>query len=358
MVGLIIGRGGDTLKRIEQVTGTKVQFASSELGHSEPIRRVTVQGPLDGIKEARAMIQKVMDASSDGGVAIPAAPTAIPAALPSVSYKIPNHKVGLAIGRGGETIKMLQDRSGAKVFIAPDHSVKPGESDRHVSIAGDEASIARAKTLLNELVTHGTMEGTYYASAGGSGGMAITLPPGALTDVCEVPNDAAGVVIGKNGETVKWLMQQTGARIQVEQPTVQSAMRKIHLSGTPETIAAAKALIMEQVAAKSRGEPSGPAMYGDASAVGLYDAYGAYGGGYDYSAYYAQYGQAAGTGEAGGEYAYAPYAQQAGGDYAQYMQQPGEYAPYAQQQPGQQGEYDYAAYYAYYQQQPPPPPPM
>ena len=53
---------------------------------------------------------------------------------------VPNDCVGLVIGKGGETIKMLQVQSGArKVQVAADSA--PGSNCRNVFVEGEKDSI-------------------------------------------------------------------------------------------------------------------------------------------------------------------------------------------------------------------------
>lgn len=39
-VGMVIGRGGDTLRRIERETGARVQFAPGKPGNSHPLTTI------------------------------------------------------------------------------------------------------------------------------------------------------------------------------------------------------------------------------------------------------------------------------------------------------------------------------
>ncbi|KAM0998838.1 hypothetical protein FF1_005613 [Malus domestica] len=55
----------------------------------------------------------------------------------------------------------------------------------------------------------------------------------------EVPNGRVGVIIGKGGETIKYLQTQSGAKIQVTQDSdadLNFPIRMVELMGTPEQI--------------------------------------------------------------------------------------------------------------------------
>ena len=160
----------------------------------------------------------------------------------SSSIQIPSAKVGLVIGRGGETIRDLQERSGARIAVTPspqDHD----STTRLVTITGDDGAIDRAKTLIEEIVNDLAPRGGY----GGGGGGFQNTPPVTMT----VPQESIGLVIGRGGETVKQLQIQSRAKIQVQQ--VEHGMpppaeRTINLFGPPEAVEYAKQLIMEKVA--------------------------------------------------------------------------------------------------------------
>ena len=67
----------------------------------------------------------------------------------------------------------------------------------------------------------------------------------------EVPNGRVGVIIGKGGETIKYLQLQSGAKIQVTRDMdadLNSATRIVELMGTPEQIAKAEQLINDVLA--------------------------------------------------------------------------------------------------------------
>ncbi|ORZ05943.1 hypothetical protein BCR41DRAFT_174285 [Lobosporangium transversale] len=254
LVGLIIGRGGENLKRIERETGCRVQF-SQDGNPGDRERFVNILGQPAGIVDAKRQIQEIIASSQTGerhggggytsgggygngnyGIS---ANGSYGRGGTTATIQIPSTKVGLVIGRGGETIRDLQDRSGARIAVTPtpnDHN----SPNRTVSITGDDSAIERAKALVEEIVSD------MAPRAGHSSGYQTT-PPVTIT----VPQDAIGLVIGRGGETVKQLQIQSRAKIQVQQ--VDPAMppptdRTINLYGPPEAVEYAKQLIMEKVA--------------------------------------------------------------------------------------------------------------
>ncbi|KAI1315987.1 hypothetical protein EDD11_010569 [Mortierella claussenii] len=288
LVGLIIGRGGENLKRIERDTGCRVQF-SQDGNPGDRERFVNIIGQPAGIEDAKRQIQEIITSSQTGerlgggsyggggygsgsygmgGGGGGGGSGGYGRAGSSATIQIPSAKVGLVIGRGGETIRDLQDRSGARIAVTPsphDHS----SPSRTVTITGDDGAIERAKAFIEEIVSDMAPRGGGY----GGGGFQST-PPVTMT----VPQESIGLVIGRGGETVKQLQIQSRAKIQVQQvdPGMPPpAERTINLFGPPEAVEYAKQLIMEKVAGARDND-----RYGGQRDQGGYGASGGYGSGY------------------------------------------------------------------------------
>ncbi|XP_057427385.1 uncharacterized protein LOC130720716 [Lotus japonicus] len=159
----------------------------------------------------------------------------------SKKIDIPNGRVGVIIGKSGETIKYLQTQSGAKIQVTRDMDADPNSSTRAVELMGTPEAIAHAEKLINEVLTE--------AESGGSGIVTRRIPGQAGADefVMKVPNNKVGLVIGKGGETIKSMQQSTGARIQVIPlhlpPGDTSTERTLKIEGNSEQIESAKQLV-------------------------------------------------------------------------------------------------------------------
>lgn len=334
--GLVIGNRGENLKRIERLAQVKIVFDQNFVSPTNE-KRFTISGFPEDVEEGIKLIQeKAQEPDSR---------------YPSIHLTVPSHKVGLVIGKGGETIRELQEMSGAKVTIAPDGGQDQLTGERPISIMGDQEAINRAKSMLDNLLTNGIRPSQATGVLSGAGRNTVTI---------QIPESCVGAIIGKKAETLKSFQAMSNAKVFVE-PTLQPGQtkRSVHLSGSPECIAYAKQLIEEKV---RQCEMSNSGMH----ASGVYDP----------SAMY-NTGAAGGSGvvyQAPGEFAASMVdpsaaAGAAGGyDYAQYYQQYyQQYGQYYQQQYGQQptdpnATFDYAAYAAQYAaaaaaaaQSPPPP---
>jgi polyribonucleotide nucleotidyltransferase len=69
-----------------------------------------------------------------------------------VQVKVPNNKVGLIIGRGGETIKNLQSRCGVRIQVQNDGETEPGATERLVTLIGNKKATDMAYDLIKEVI--------------------------------------------------------------------------------------------------------------------------------------------------------------------------------------------------------------
>ena len=288
LVGLIIGRAGENLRRVESVTGARVQFMDGPETNSSS-RHCKISGTRAAVASAKAEIYKVIDdnevAKRGQGGAPPRGRNAQPAAPPSdgdsEQILVPDRTVGLIIGRGGETIRDLQERSGCHVNIVGEN--KSVNGFRPVNLIGTAQQQQRAKDLIYEIVESDTKTG------GGTGSRAEAPPsrndpfsgPGNFKDSIMVPGEAVGMIIGKGGESIKDMQNLTGCKINVSQASGRDIEREIGLvAPNPQAIDAAKRAIMEKVDAVEQRNRAGGGGGGGGGGRDDRDPYGGdrYGG--------------------------------------------------------------------------------
>ncbi|KAJ8406393.1 hypothetical protein AAFF_G00306240 [Aldrovandia affinis] len=111
MVGFIIGRGGEQISRLQQESGCKIQIAPDSGGMPE--RSVTLTGSPDAIQTAKRLLTEIVEKGRP-------APSFHHNDGPGMAVQeilVPATKAGLVIGKGGETIKQLQERAGVKMVM-------------------------------------------------------------------------------------------------------------------------------------------------------------------------------------------------------------------------------------------------
>jgi len=225
LVGLVIGRQGESLRRIEQESGTRIQFINGP--EAGPQRQCRISGNSGARISAKREINRIIE-ENGGNPARETGRNARPGAKPvgqqqpalregeqQSQIMVPDRTVGLIIGRGGETIRDLQERSGCHVNIVGENKSVNGL--RPVNLIGSASAAAHAKELIMEIVDSDTKQmGEQaaqaaqapafqqnnrrdnfdpYAGAGGAGGGAGA--GGKINDSILVPSDAVGMIIGK-----------------------------------------------------------------------------------------------------------------------------------------------------------------
>ncbi|XP_043462521.1 far upstream element-binding protein 1 isoform X1 [Leptopilina heterotoma] len=304
MVGLIIGRGGEQITRLQSETGCKIQMAPESGGLPERI--CTLTGSRDAVNRAKDLVLSIVNQRSrtetgtpgelnvnigappvggglllgggGGGGGGPQQPA--PSSTPMmgghpgfVEIMIPGPKVGLIIGKGGETIKHLQEKSGAKMVVIQEGPNQ--EQEKPLRITGDPQKVEYAKTLVYELIAEKEMQmfnrGPRGGGGGGgdrggngaggpgnfnndnsggnsgSGGFNPGPPNGEGVEIL-VPRAAVGVVIGKGGDMIKKIQAETGARMQFQQGREDGpGDRKCLLSGKAPNVEQARQRIQELI---------------------------------------------------------------------------------------------------------------
>ncbi|RWV82255.1 hypothetical protein BHE74_00023072 [Ensete ventricosum] len=131
-------------------------FGSAASDPNAQTRSVELIGTSEQISKAEQLINDVLaeaDAGASGIIAARKFGSVQPGAE-QFQMKVPNNKVGLVIGKGGETIKNMQARSGARIQVIPLH-LPPGDTstERIVYIDGTTEQIEAAKQLVNEVTS-------------------------------------------------------------------------------------------------------------------------------------------------------------------------------------------------------------
>lgn len=219
---LVLGPQGETLKRLEKMSGASIVF-DQQYNENEQ-RRFMVTGLPEDIDEARRLIiDRPLNFSN----------------YPSINVSVPQTHVGLIIGKRGETIREIQEKSGAKIMVTPDMSGNKDNPSREriVTVMGEQHAVDRAKDMIEEIV-----QGRIKS---GASSVLQTIKNSAIM---QIPDAATGAVIGKKAETMKGIQEVSGAKLFVEpQPISGTNLRNVYISGTSEAMAVAQQLITEKV---------------------------------------------------------------------------------------------------------------
>lgn len=156
-VGVIIGRGGDMIKNLQQRSGARIQITrDADADPTSLTRDVELVGTQEQISRAEELINEVI-AETDAASSVSSGNRGGAPLQPGSEQfvmKVPNDKVALVIGKGGETIKSMQNKSGARIQVVPLH-LPPGDTstERNVFINGTKEQVEAAKELVNEVIS-------------------------------------------------------------------------------------------------------------------------------------------------------------------------------------------------------------
>lgn len=137
-VGSIIGKSGETVKKLREESGSKIYISDS----STPERIVTVIGSMDSLFRAFSLITKNIEEfhknqnkHMGGGSSSETQPIQLRLIVPAC-------QCGSIIGKGGSQIKTIRDTSGASVYVASD--MLPNSTEREVNIKGTPDAVTQA----------------------------------------------------------------------------------------------------------------------------------------------------------------------------------------------------------------------
>lgn len=153
-----------------------------------------------------------------------------------VKVKVPQHVVGIIIGKDGTNIKQLRGEFGVRFNFDRDevsektigNATSNKRSDRILEIRGQREKVRDAEQKIHAIIAE--------------------TPKYVETEVF-VPTDTCGRIIGKGGQSIREMCSVSGAKIVVERNENISLgkQRRINISGTTVQVEYAKLLIKEKV---------------------------------------------------------------------------------------------------------------
>ncbi|XP_036387538.1 poly(rC)-binding protein 4 isoform X5 [Megalops cyprinoides] len=305
-VGSIIGKKGETVKRIREESSARINISEG----SCPERIITITGPTDCVFRAFTMITLKLEEDLTTLVANGTVTTKPPVTLRLV---IPASQCGSLIGKGGSKIKEIRESTGAQVQVAGD--LLPNSTERGVTISGTQDAIIQCVKLICTVILESPPKGAtipyrpspspgavllsgnqvFEASEFGShplfsvaqGGLDLqqaytvqnqygiphselaklhqlsmqqglapmaqpatpVLPAGIETNSQTtsqellIPNDLIGSIIGRQGTKINEIRQVSGAQIKIGSQLDSTSDRHVTITGSPISINLAQYLI-------------------------------------------------------------------------------------------------------------------
>lgn len=192
-VNLVYGTNFQTIRGLQDATGCRLDI-------DRGTTTLRLAGSADAVAKATAQISALLEANR------------------GIEMTIENSKVGSVYGKGGETLRSIQDRTGTQI------DVTRGPTHATVSVMGSTEASQRARNMLQRAID-GEVE----------------LKPGEVAEEIEL-GSATAAVIGRGGSNVAALEKTHGVKI-----NVRSELRKARIVGKAEKVAAASKAILAVV---------------------------------------------------------------------------------------------------------------
>ncbi|CAB0037563.1 unnamed protein product [Trichogramma brassicae] len=160
---------------------------------------------------------------------------------------VPGVAAGAIIGKGGETIAQLQKDTGARVKMSKSHDFYPGTTERVCLITGNVEAIMSVMEFIMEKIRE-KPDLTTKTSVDFESGKATAERDKQVKIL--VPNSTAGMIIGKAGNYIKQIKEESGSYVQISQKAKDVSLQErcITVIGEKENNRNALLMILAKVA--------------------------------------------------------------------------------------------------------------
>ncbi|XP_063058460.1 RNA-binding protein Nova-1 [Engraulis encrasicolus] len=162
---------------------------------------------------------------------------------------IPSYAAGSIIGKGGQTIVQLQKETGATIKLSKSKDFYPGTTERVCLIQGTVEALNGVHNFIAEKVREMPQNAQKPEPVSILQPQTTVNPDRVKQAKLIVPNSTAGLIIGKGGATVKAVMEQSGAWVQLSQKPegINLQERVVTVSGEPEQNRKAVEIIVQKI---------------------------------------------------------------------------------------------------------------
>eukprot|EP00522_Entomoneis_paludosa_P000917 CAMPEP_0172471930 /NCGR_PEP_ID=MMETSP1065-20121228/68074_1 /TAXON_ID=265537 /ORGANISM="Amphiprora paludosa, Strain CCMP125" /LENGTH=815 /DNA_ID=CAMNT_0013230045 /DNA_START=70 /DNA_END=2517 /DNA_ORIENTATION=+ len=288
VAGRVIGKGGEIIRDLQARSGARMDVDQSAQP-GEP-RTIIYQGTRGQVDLAIELVRMIASGATEADLPLGEAKRE--------ALGIPARIVGKVIGRGGEIVRELQNRSHAKVDFDHDGTRGGSPDETIVFVTGTTESVTKAKEMISFLVANPELDGVDalnmlvdeklrsrgqwgsgppYANLPNQGSgikkemfeggrtqveTSQALPPPPLAPPVPQPHthfyqqgnrseliyckkQYVGRIIGSKGATIKDLQQRSGTTIQIMQDVPFGADCEVKITGGDDGVQMAKQMIQQ-----------------------------------------------------------------------------------------------------------------
>lgn len=162
VAGHVIGKGGETIAELRRTSGTNIMMSkNNEMFPGTQDRVSLISGSRDAISDVvQLLVKKMKERREELGEG---------EAETTLKVVVTNSTIGMVIGKGGETVEQMKQRSGTNILISKKGEEKTPE--RMITLVGDPRSNQIALDMILEKIADDPNSGSYQnINYGGSGG--------------------------------------------------------------------------------------------------------------------------------------------------------------------------------------------
>ncbi|CCU99760.1 unnamed protein product [Malassezia sympodialis ATCC 42132] len=210
----LIGRGGAAVAKLRDELGVRVDFPDADDKARAKQVPIVLTGRKACVTEAKARLAAQVQRLADET---------------TVRLRVPSEMHGALIGPGGKYVSRLQDKYGVRIVFPRGDEAQAGDE---VSVRGGKRGVAEAQAELLELLAYEQER--------------------SQAEELAVPQRAVARILGRSGATINQLRLESGAEIDVEREAGAGEQAVLRLRGSRAAIEAARAAILDLVAAVER----------------------------------------------------------------------------------------------------------
>jgi far upstream element-binding protein len=154
-VGLIIGRGGETIRDLQERSGCHINIVAANKSVNG-LRPVNLIGSPQAAQKAKDFIMEIVESDTRGPQQNDSAPqqqyqapSMHEPSKNSETIRVPSDAVGMIIGKGGETIRDMQNSTGCKINVS---QASGADIEREIGLVGNRQAIEAAKRAIQDKV--------------------------------------------------------------------------------------------------------------------------------------------------------------------------------------------------------------
>ncbi|KFD52573.1 hypothetical protein M514_06607 [Trichuris suis] len=182
-----------------------------------------------------------------------------------VKLLVPAAVSGAIIGRHGETIANLQQDTKTHIKLSKSTELFPGTSERVLSIVGARSAIVEvckfvADTIKDKHNLNAKSDIFDFRQSDRAGQASLMK--------IVVADSTAGIIIGKAGEQIKMIKEQTGVQLKISHRDASHSERVVTIAGHMDDMLNAVEIILQKIASDPHAATNANVSYGTTAANG------------------------------------------------------------------------------------------